>query len=377
MIDFSRFLPGSFAGQRLGDLGAEVIKIESPETGDPIRSKDGGLPFYALSRSKKSVTLNLKVPEGQRLAWQLGCTADVIIESFRPGVAAAMGIGYEGLRKENPAVIYCSLTGLGQSGQLSSLGSHDLNYQALSGILAQLTDAAGRPIVPKIQFGDLIGGMAASEAILAALVKRSFSSQGSYLDCAITDSLTGLMSVHSIIQSALGTGDGIEELSGQIISYNIYETGDGRYVSLSAVESKFWENFCLAVEKKHWIGKQLTKADHQNEIHLEIISLFKSRSFREWEEFSARVDCCMAAVLETNELVVSNYVVERGLLTDNQAGSRGILRHLTTSAGGLNKQLNDRVNNTPSLGEHTAEVLKDLLSVSPDQIEDWRKRGVI
>lgn len=345
ILDFSRFMPGPYASQRLADLGAEVIKIEPPVIGDPLRSKDKGLPFSAINRNKKSVTINLKEPEGQQLAFQLGCKADVIIESFRPGIADAIGFGYAAVSRENPGVIYCSLTGYGQSGPLSLLGGHDLNYLALSGILAQLKDRAGKPIQPNIQFADLLGGIAAAEAILAALLKKALHSQGSYLDCAMTDNLIGMMCVHTIIQSATGAGHGIEELNGKIIAYNIYETADGRFISLAALENKFWENFCLAVGKEHWIGKQSTQAKSGNKTFFEVTALFKSKNFEEWLKFSREVDCCMTPVLETSEMMHSAYVVDKG--------------------------------QPPTLGQHNQEVFTSLLAATPEQIGYWQKQGII
>lgn len=353
VVDFSRFMPGPFASQRLADLGAEVIKIEPAGSGDPLRDKDGGLPFRAINRRKKSVTINMKEPEGQQLAFRLACKADVIMVSFRPGVAESMGIGYEAVKRENPGAIYCALTGYGQSGPLSRLGGHDLNYLALSGILAQLKDKAGKPVQPSFQFADMIGGIAAAEAILAALVNKLLYSQGAYLDCAMTDTLIGMMSVHALIQESMGTGQGIEELKGSIVAYNIYETADGRFISLGAVEDKFWANFCRAVDRPQWFGQQTTPADPGNAVFAGMVSLFKSKNFAEWERFSREVDCCMTPVMETGDMMHSSYVQEKGLLNDTITWQ------------------------SPALGQHTEEVLQSILDASPSQIRDWKERGII
>ncbi|MFA7468060.1 MAG: CaiB/BaiF CoA-transferase family protein [Desulfotomaculaceae bacterium] len=378
VVDFSRFLPGPYASQRLADLGAEVIKIESPGSGDPTRTRGGGLVYSAVNRNKKSITLNLKEPEGQQLAFRLTHKADVVIESFRPGIAKAMGIGFEAVKRENPGVIYCSLTGFGQSGPLSKLGSHDLNYLALSGVLAQLKDETGRPVQPSFQFADMIGGIAASEAVLAALVQRSLTNQGCYLDIAMTDTLIGMMSVHAVIQSVTGTGQGIAELTGDIIAYRIYETADGKYVSLSALEQKFWKNFCRAVGRDEWIADIFSPADPANNTFNELTALFKSRTFTEWAKFSLAVDCCLAPVLETDDLIHSSYVKDKGLAVDIRTEACGLWRQMATSAGGFNPKKPGPGNALPpALGQHNQEVLTGLLGATAAQIGDWQLRGII
>lgn len=378
VIDFSRFLPGPFAGQRLAELGAEVIKVESPGRGDPTRSRGGGLAYPAVNRSKKSVTLNLKEPEGQELALRLTCCADVVLENFRPGVAGALGIGYAAVSKENTGVVYCSLTGFGQSGLFSRLGSHDLNYLALSGVLAQLKDGAGRPVQPSFQFADMVGGVAAAEAILAALVKRSLTGRGAYLDLAMTDALIGMMAVHVLMHSATGAERGIAELTGGIVSYRIYETGDGRYMSLGAPEEKFWSNFCLAVGREDWIGDVFSPADPANDTFNEISALFKSRTLAQWTAFSRTVDCCLFPVLETGELFGSPYIEDKGLIADVRTEAWGSLRLTTTSAGGCRPETPGPWSGPPpALGRHNHEVFTGLLDADAGQIGDWERRGII
>ncbi len=380
VVDFSRYLPGPFAGQRLADMGAEVVKIESPGCGDPARSMggDGALLFQATNRNKKSVTLNLKEPEGRQAAFKLACKADVLIESFRPGVAAALGISYAELKRNNPGLIYCALTGFGQSGPLSRLGSHDLNYLALSGVLAQLKDDSGRPVQPSFQFADMIGGIAAVEGILAALVQRSLTAKGSYLDYAMTDTLVGMMSVHALIYGVSGTGQGVAELSGSTVSYRIYETAEGRYVSLGALEKKFWDNFCRAVGREEWMSEHSSAADAGNPAFVGVTALFKSKTLAEWTKFSSEVDCCMAPVLETGEMTHSPYVEARGLAAETRNKDGVPLRQILTAAGGLRLQgTGGETVQAPALGQHTQEILTDWLGTAPVQLEDWREKGVI
>ena len=186
IADFTQNLPGPYATLRLADLGAEVIKIEPP-TGDHARyplekdQKENYL-FRSMNRNKKSLALNLKNEEDKEVALEIIRKSDVLIESYRPGVMERLGLGYEDIRAIHPTIIYCSLSGYGQEGSMHQLGSHDLNYMALSGVLAQLKDNTGKPIQPTITFADLIGGTSATEAILAALFNRERSGNGSYLD---------------------------------------------------------------------------------------------------------------------------------------------------------------------------------------------------
>ncbi|HWR07379.1 CoA transferase [Sporomusa sp.] len=315
IIDFTRYFPGPVATLRLADRGAEVIKIEEP-TGDPARFMDTihgeeGCVFRSQSRGKQSKAYDLKDEKQRRHVLELVREADVVIESFRPGVPARLGIDFASLSEINPALVYCSLSGYGQNTSFSRLAGHDLNYMALSGVLAQLTDDTGKPIKPNIALADLIGGVVASEAILAGLVYRERTGKGTYLDVALTDSVLSLMGLHVSHHSATGEEHGINEHG---IAYNIYATKDNRYVTLGAIEEKFWVNFCKAVNREDLIPGHRTKPETGNPFYAQLVNVFKSRTFQEWSEFSTKVDCCMAPVLETSELSAHSYVKERGFI---------------------------------------------------------------
>ncbi|GIM48004.1 CoA transferase [Collibacillus ludicampi] len=384
IVDFTRYLPGPYATLRLADMGAEVIKVEPPMTGEPARLfgdrfNGTGLLYLANNRNKKSVTINLKEKEGQEISFQLASRADVVIEGFRPGVADALGIGYERLKQVSPNLIYCSLTGYGQTGPMRDQAGHDLNYMALSGVLSQLRDREGNPIQPGIQFADLIGGIAASEAILAALVKKGLTGEGAYLDISLTDTLIGMMTNHAMLQKVNGKEHGFSELGGNLICYFIYETKDGKFISLAALEKKFWENFCRAVHREDWIPEHLSAASKSNRTFAEVKALFKSRTFEEWSEFSRSVDCCMTPVLETSELVHDSYVIEKGLIAEVHSDMWGSLPQVATSAGGFSVQDLRSTDMTPPpiLGKDNREVLQSVLDVSLEQIEEWERRGII
>ncbi|MFC4767828.1 CaiB/BaiF CoA transferase family protein [Effusibacillus consociatus] len=384
VVDFSRYLPGPYATQRLADMGAEVIKVEPPKTGDPARSvgdhlNGTGLVYLANNRNKKSVSINLKEPAGREIAFQLASKADVVIEGFRPGVADALGIGYKSLKQIRPNLVYCSLTGYGQTGPLRNLGGHDLNYMALSGVLSQLRDQEGRPVQPGIQFADLIGGIAACEAILASLVKKQMTGEGSYLDISITDAMIGMMTGHVMIQQVTGKGSGVPQLGGSIISYFIYETKDNRFVSLGALEKKFWENFCRAVGREDWIADHFSPAAENNQTFLDIKALFKTRTFAEWSQFSLEVDCCMAPVLDTGEMIQHPHVCEKELVSNIQSNEWGTMFQTATSAGGFGVWQLKSVDTAPPpvLSQHNREVFQEVLNASPEQVEEWERRGII
>lgn len=356
IIDFTNYLPGPYATLRLADLGAEIIKVESPE-GDPARStgtskEEEGPVFLAHNRGKKSVTLNLKSTEGRGAALKLLAEADAVIESFRPHVMEKFGLGFDEVREVNPGIVYVSITGFGKDGPMAELGSHDLNYMALSGVLAQLKDQGGRPVHPSITFADFIGGMAAAERILAGLVSRMKTGKGNYHCLSLTDTMTSLMTNHVLIEKKTGYSQGVAVLNGTIVSYGLYETKDERYVSLGALEPKFWNHFCQAAGREDWIPAHFSRAQAENPVYQEIQEFFKSRTLAEWTEFGQEVDCCLAPVLEAGEMANHPYFRDRGVVYDSPVGDRQVKMH-SDLAG-------DQTAVPPLKGEHNQSVLKDV-----------------
>jgi alpha-methylacyl-CoA racemase len=301
IIDFTNYIPGPFATLRLSELGMDVIKVEPPE-GDPARKTGDGIVFRAHNRGKQSISIDLKKEEGKEAALSLLEKADAVIESFRPGVMEKLGLGYEAVKEINPRIVYCSITGYGNKGEMAKLGSHDMNYLSLSGALAQFKDAAGRPVHPTHTIADYIGGMAASERILAALLSRTLNGEGSYHCISIADSVASFMGTHILTEKETGYPHGVPVLAGKVISYGLYETRDGRYVSLAALEPKFWHNFCLALGREDWVSAHYTERDNGNPVYRELAKVFKGKSFAEWTRFGLEVDCCLTPVLETGEL---------------------------------------------------------------------------
>jgi alpha-methylacyl-CoA racemase len=365
ILDFSHYIPGPFASLRLADFGAEVVKVEPP-TGDLARSdKDEAsfdYIFQANNVNKKSISLNLKDPEDLQIAKKLAEKADIIIEGFRPGVMRRLGLGYEEIKKMNERIIYCSITGYGQTGEFAALGSHDINYMSLSGVLAQLKDQTGRPIHPSITLADMIGSMVAVEQILAALYAREKTGKGMYIDVSLLDGLLAMMNNHFIIEHFSGYQKGVESLAGTIVSYSIYETKDGRFVSLAALEQKFWENFCLAAEKKEWLDFHQSPANESNPIFMEICQWFKSKTLAEWIEFSRKVDCCLTPVLEVYEAKEWFSKEHSRKMVDIQDGRI----HIATR---YDPQVFHKRAQAPKLNEHRQEIIQKWVNSQKEEEE--------
>lgn len=304
VLDFTMLLPGPHASSRLRDLGATVWKIEPPG-GDPARwtgpLNDGvGVVFQFHADGKTLREVDLTSMDGKALVREMAVDADVVLEGFRPGVAARLGIDYDTLAVVNPRLIYCSLTGYGQTGPLAAQAGHDLNYQALSGLLSLSEHASGGPAVPVVQWADLIGGEAAVTAILAALVDRERTGRGAFLDISMTDALKRLLTLYTAVWRLTGER-GFAELSGRVVCYRLYRTQDGRWMALAALEPKFWKNFCDAVGHPEWIPFQFSDATPHNPIYRAIVACFAARPFEEWCETAQKADACLTPVLSVPE----------------------------------------------------------------------------
>ncbi|MBO8178520.1 MAG: CoA transferase [Bacillus sp. (in: Bacteria)] len=326
ILDFSTYLPGPYAALRLADMGAEVIKIEPP-TGDPARSLAGGYVFTANNRNKQSVTIDFRNKDDRKKLLSLIPTADIIIESFRPGVMEKWGLHYNRVKALNHHIIYCSITGYGQDNSNRHLGSHDLNYLSLSGLLLQLKNDNGKPVHPTFPLADYLGSLVACERIIAALYERERTGMGSYLDISILDSVLSLLGTHIAFYEELHRTNGIPFIDGSIVSYGIYETKDGRYVSLAALEEKFWKNFCEAINKPEWIPYHLSVRTEKNPIYIEIKNVFASRSWEEWLQFSTSVDCCLTPIFDLPDVLQHSYLYERQLVEQTSNGRTVMKTH--------------------------------------------------
>lgn len=295
ILDVTYYVPGPYAGMRLAEMGADVIKVEPP-AGDPARYMGGGYVHRANNKRKTIIHLDLKSEEGRQEMLELVKEADALIETFRPGVMKKLGLDYEAVRQFNPGLVYCSLSGYGQEGPIAHLGSHDLNYLALSGALDQMADETGKPVHPSNTFADYTGGLLASEKIVAGLLRKFRTGEGAHLDIALAEVMAEFQGNHDIYHQEGVSDKGVPEISGTVLNYAIYETKDGRYVTLGALEEKFWYNFCDFAGKpewRYWAGKA-----QGTEEHSQVIAFFKSKDWQEWYQLSMELDCCLAPVLK-------------------------------------------------------------------------------
>ena len=382
VLDLSRMLPGPYCSMMLGDLGAEVIKIEEPKIGDPTRHTrplvDGkSAAFAQVNRNKKSIAIDLKKPEGRNLFLKLASTADCILEQFRPGVVDRLGVGYKTVSEINPRAVYCSLTGFGQDGPHRDRSGHDLNYLALSGVLGLTTDQRGKPVIPGVQLADLAGGMIAGFAILAALLARERTGRGQYVDVSMFDVMVSMLPVpaaHHFAGKTIPVG-GKYVLSGAYPFYNVYETSDGKYMTLGALEPKFWANFCLKVGREDLIARQFDESEHRDDLFQQVRTIFESRSQNEWIELMREADCCCEPVLSMTEAFSHAQTRARELIRETGRDTSSVTDQL-----GFSYKLSDtpprETRPAPALGENTDELLA-AIGISNDELIRLKEAGVI
>lgn len=365
VLDLTMYLPGPFCTQILADFGAEVIKVEeiSGEWGRwvyPVVGDKSAL-FYAVNRGKKSIAINLKTEKGKEIFRALSQTADVVLEQFRPGVMDRLGLGYQDLVKENPRLIYCSISGYGHSGPLQYAAGHDLNYLSIAGI-TNLTGSHHQPGMSGVQVADLAGGsLMAVSSILLALLARGKTDQGQFCDVAMLDGAISLL-VYSLAEwsgfSKL-PDRGQEMLTGGYACYQIYETADGKFVSLGAVESKFWQRFCERIGCPEYAPYQWDTSQ-QAEVLAVVRKIMAGKTRQEWMDFFADDDICFTPVLSLEEMSQHPQVKDREMVI--------ILEDVQDS--GKNMALTGcpiKLSNTPAvvrpifpeLGESTDAILKE------------------
>ncbi|MFP3428379.1 CaiB/BaiF CoA-transferase family protein [Paraburkholderia sp. SIMBA_061] len=341
VLDLTRLLPGPVAALRLAELGADVLKIEAPGAGDPTRTmmqsssdRVAGRPgaFYRLvNRGKRETRLDLKSEAGRNVLRALASEADVLIESFRPGVMDRLGVGYATLRAANPRLVYCAISGYGARGPFADRAGHDLNYIGYAGVLDQLQSRDGTPIVPNFQIADLLGGaLSAVTQILAALWQVSRGGEGRFVDVSMTHathahnvvaqvalanenaaaniaaSAAGNMAASAARQAPEETRAGSGLLNGGVPCYNLYRTLDGRWLAVGALELKFWESLCMALDRpewatRHWSLGQAIGGPDAAALTQELADVFGSRALDEWVALLEPLDCCVSPVLTAAE----------------------------------------------------------------------------
>jgi crotonobetainyl-CoA:carnitine CoA-transferase CaiB-like acyl-CoA transferase len=385
MLDLSRLLPGPYCSLLFADLGAEVIKVEEPGLGDYARLSqphwgDSGIGAYflLLNRNKKSLSLNLKHEAGKAVFRRLVGTADVVLESFRPGVMDRLGLGWETLRALNPRLIYCALTGYGQDGPYRDLVGHDINYMGYAGALSVTGSRNGPPLTPGVQVADLGGGaLLAAFAIAAALFQRRETGRGQLVDSAMTDGVVSWLAPYFGPFFATGKvpARAEERLNGGWICYQVFETADGRHVTLGALEPKFWANFCRLIGRPDLLDAQYAEGATRDRAEAELRGLFRTRRRDEWVRLLQSDDVCAGPVLSIDEVVRDPQLVHRGLFAEISHPTLGPVPQvafpvkLSDSPGRMESA-------PPALGAHTDEILASL-GYDTDAIAALRRDGTV
>jgi len=383
VLDLSQLLPGSLCTQILADLGADVLKIESTKGGDGFRwtpplVKTLGSFFHVTNRNKRGMKLNLREPAGREIFLKLVPQADVLLDNFRPGGMKRMGLGYDDLKQINPRLIYCSITGFGQDGPYQDRAAHDINFLSISGILDLLGEKGGRPIVPAIQIAGAGGGsLNAALGILAALIRRERTGAGQYLDVAILDGLAPFLALTMSQYMADGqlTRRGESLVGGGYAFYNVYETADGKFLALGALEEKFWIEFCKAVGREDLIEEQFAPAPRQDELIEEVRAIIRQKTRQEWVDLRSQYDTCFSPVNNLEEALQDPQIQHRGLWFKGQHPVDGEIGQMAFPIKFSADQPGWRMP-PPSYGEHTEEILKEL-GYSDEEIADLGARGII
>jgi alpha-methylacyl-CoA racemase len=397
VLDLSRLLPGGFCSLLLADFGADVLKVEDTGMGDYIRLSPpyiGGADdsaksalFLSLNRNKRSIRLDLKSEGGREALLRLVREYDVVLESFRPGVLDRLGVGYERMREENPGIVYCAISGYGQTGPKCEAAGHDMNYLGLIGLLGLTGERGGEPVQAAGQIADLGGGaLMAAFGIMAALRERDGSAgrdgrsghpgsgEGQMVDVSMSD---GALSWLAMVAGAYFADGAVPRrgdlpLAGALVCYRPYECADG-WVSLGALEPKFWQAWCRGVGREDLVAMQFERPG--SDAHAQVQEIFKGRTRVGWEAFAREHDCCLEPVLELDEALDSELVRAREMVVElDQPGAERPVRQLgipvkLTRTPGEHARLPG-----PALGEHTEEVLA-AAGYSPEQVAQLLESG--
>lgn len=368
VLDFTALLPGPFATMVLADMGADVVRVESPNRPDMVRflpPYDGDVSAWhgVLNRNKRSLALDLKRPEAVAAVKRLVAVGgyDVVIEQFRPGVMDRLGLGYEALRAINPAVVYCALTGYGQTGPLRDRAGHDVNYLALSGALSYSGRAASGPPPLGIQVADVGGGaLGALVGLLAALVRRGATRQGAFVDVSMFDMMVAWQShlaAHTLVAGETPAPEAMALNGGR--AYDLYATADGRWLSVGSLEPKFWEGFCAAIGRPDLVAPGLSLDEAaQQEVRRAVGEAIAARPLAEWVAVFAPLDVCVEPVLTVPEMLAHPQTAARGLVVDVPKPGGGTQRQIASPWRFDDGTTEHRHAGTP-LGSHTAEVLRE------------------
>lgn len=383
MLDMAWQGPGVFCATIMGDLGAEVIKIYEarPERrGGPLLFMYPDSPIFPGWRNCKTMGLNLKAAEGREIFYELAKTADVITEGFRPGATERLGVDYNTVKEVNPRIVYASLTGYGQTGPYRDVVGHDINYISIGGLLGTLKPPGGPPVIPRTVLGDFAaGGMCAIIGILAALMGRDKNGQGQYVDVSMTDAIVELM-MPVILPCLLGE---VVSERGETIAtgeqprpwYNVYETKDGKYISVGSVEPWFYANLCQLFGREDFIEHQFAEGEKREEILQYFKETFLTKTRDEWVEILRQKDTCVAPVYSPDEVISDPQLLARRMIVEVEHPTLGRAKQIGSMIKLSESPFQVR-NWSQRFGQHTEEILLKL-GYDKARINELREAEVI
>ncbi|MFX0012103.1 MAG: CaiB/BaiF CoA transferase family protein [Candidatus Hermodarchaeota archaeon] len=396
VVDLARMLPGPYASMILADLGAEVIRVEDPKY--PYGSPP---PFFQkgryresafnsiIMRNKKSIALDLKKEKALEVFYKLVERADVVLETFRPKVTKKLKIDYDTLSKINKSLIYCSLTGYGQNGPYEQIAGHDLNYIGICGILdlnkerlfEGQKEQERKPILPGVQAADIGGGLVSAIAILGALLERDRNSnkEGQYIDVSMTDCVFSFMPMAAAFQFSKDKYDGITKprnpLHGEVPFYSVYKTKDKKYLSVGAIELKFWRGVCEGLGRNDLITKGNALGLEKEEVFQEVQKEFLKKTQAEWMEIFRHLDACVMPVKDFSEACDDSQLKARNMVVELDHPKFGRIQNISSPIKYSRTPLTIR-SLAPKIGQHTKEILKDL-NYTEDEIKNLRKSDLL
>jgi crotonobetainyl-CoA:carnitine CoA-transferase CaiB-like acyl-CoA transferase len=352
----------------LGDLGADVLLVEAPTDafargGAPVDEAAAARrrAHNPLGRNKRSIVVNLKEADGREIVHQLARDADVFLEGFRPGVVDRLGVGYEAISKTNPRIVYCSLSGYGQTGPYSHMVGHDINYISVGGALSMIGHAGSKPAVPYNTIADFAGGgLMSAFAILAALVSRQSTGRGQYLDMSMSDNVLYLLASQTggVLAGGAPPAPGARGLGGGSPHYGVYECADGKFISLGSLEPHFWANLCDVAGRPDMLAYEYDVSKH-DEFAQHLAAMFKTKTREDWFEELRDIELCVAPVLDVAEALADSHQLAREMLVEVEDPDIGAVPQV-----GIGPKFSETPgqvrSTTPRPGRHSREVLRSL-----------------
>ena len=391
VLDLSRVLVGPFCTMVLGDLGAEIIKVERPGVGDETRT--WGPPwineelklsayFVSINRNKKSIAVNLARGEGRKIIYELARISDVVIENFRPGVAKKLGVDYEAMSKVNPRIVYCSVSGFGQTGPYRDWPAYDIIIQAMGGWMG-ITGEPGRPPVRiGVALTDMIAGLYAAVAILAALRARELTGKGQYIDISLLDASISFMTY--MAHNYFATGENPRKMGSahpNIAPYQAFKAADGKWVILAVANDKLWRLFCQAAGLQHLaddprFATNAKRVENREQLIPIIEEVIAQKPSHEWVKTLMEAGVPCAPIYQMSDIFSDPHVLHRQMLLEVEHPKAGKVKQIGFPIKLSEMPCAIRLP-PPLLGEHTEEVLKELLGYTDEQIARLRAEGVI